>query len=126
MDFVFWIALGVSIISLGLLYSKKTDIRILDNFALCSAFLNLPPLFYMMFKKYGAVFGFVLPIFYFASVYFLAKGLVVAIKDKEVASRAILILWAVSTLLVMMSYFPTVWLFVLVILSGGEMCVLAK
>lgn len=126
MDILYWTALGVSIVSLGLLYTKKTDVRILDNFALCSVFLNLPPLFYSIMKKYGEVFLFLFPIGYFASVFFLAKGLVVAIKDKEVTNRVILILWAVSTLLVMMSYFPTVWLFVLVILSGGEMCVLAK
>ncbi len=126
MEFVFWIALGVSIVSLGLLYTKKTDVRILDNFALCTVFLNLPPLFHLMMKRFGEIFLFMFPICYFVSIYFLAKGLVVAIKEKEVTNRVILIFFAASTLLVMMSYFPTAWMFLMVILSGGEMCVLAK
>ncbi|MCW5821213.1 MAG: hypothetical protein KIT34_00325 [Cyanobacteria bacterium TGS_CYA1] len=125
MDVIFWIALAVSIIALGLLYTRKIDTRILDNLALCSAFLNLPPLVRAI--KWGhEFFMFLFPICYFTAVYFLLKGVQASLGEKENYNRAIIIIWAVSTLTLMITHLPVIWMILGVIMSGGQMVILSK
>ncbi len=115
----------VSIMALGLLYTRKIDARILDNFALCSAFLNLPPLVRAI--KWGNEFFMCLfPICYFAAIYFLLKGAQALSGEKENQNRAIMIIWAVSTFTLLISYLPIIWMVFGVILSGGQMVVISK
>ncbi|QQR59737.1 MAG: hypothetical protein IPG59_09695 [Candidatus Melainabacteria bacterium] len=131
MDFVFWIALGVSISSIFYMAQQKIASRVLQNLTISTASI-VCPLLAVEITKNEWIFGIGLPLGFCLSVLFGIIGLGIAYQvpgamgaeENESANRLTVKFWVVSIVIVVAFHLPLVCALFSSILTGGANCVM--